>query len=99
MEKIKLEIEVSKEVHEVGEALKEMILVTKKALEDGFQLDKDLGPLLTVAVAKLPPAIDGLNKVSAEIKEDPQAVAMALAYHLAGVIVALKGQPEAAPQA
>lgn len=98
MEKVELKIEVSKEAYELGEALKELIVVTKKALEDGFQLEKDIAPILSVAVARLPAAIDGMNKIPAEAKEDPNAVVMAIMNSLSGIVSEFI-KPSAQPQA
>lgn len=70
MEKIKIESEVPKELHELMSVLVEMIVLTKEQLKDGFQLDKDLGPILAVAVAKLPLAVEGMEKISEEMKQD-----------------------------
>jgi len=70
MEKIKLELEVPKELHELVSVLVELILVSKEQSKDGFDLSKDLGPILAVAVSKLPIAVEGMEKIKDEIKAD-----------------------------
>jgi hypothetical protein len=70
MEKIVKQVELPKELQEVLEVLVELIKVTKEQLKDGFDLSKDLGPILAIAVAKLPLAVDGMDKIGEELKND-----------------------------
>jgi hypothetical protein len=70
MQKVTKQVETPKELQEVLDVLVELIKVTKEQLKDGFDLSKDLGPILSVAISKLPIAIDGIEKVADELKSD-----------------------------
>lgn len=73
MEKVKLEVEVAKEAYELGEGLSAMVLAVKDALKDGFQAGQDLPVVISAAVTKLVPAVEGLDKLDDEMKEDAKA--------------------------
>jgi hypothetical protein len=60
----------TKETNEIGLALKDIVVATSKALEDGFQPGQDLPTILLTAVTKLSVAIEGYEKVPAEFKEE-----------------------------
>lgn len=77
MSKIKVEVEVSKEAHELAQALADVAIKALSAVEDGFQAGQDLPVILVEAVSKLPSALDGVNQIGAELKEDADAFAMA----------------------
>lgn len=91
-------VTVSKEMVELMDAVVELVKVTKQALADGFQMGQDVGPILSVAIAKLPVAVDGVDKLGEEMKKDPQAFANAVALG-ASELLALFVKKEAAPQA
>lgn len=73
MEKIKKEIEVSKEASELFDALVKIVKVVKEVSKDGFQMTTDLPAIVVAAVAELPKAVEGLDKLPAEAKEDTGA--------------------------
>lgn len=95
MEKVKVELEVPKEIHEAGQVLGEIIIAAKEALKDGFQPGTDLPALLVAAVSKLPKAIDGIDKLPAEAVADPVGVAESLALNVSMVVKALLAKPQA----
>jgi len=53
MELKKLEVEVSKEAHELGEAIAKLVIATKEALKDGFQVGQDVPAVVMTAFASL----------------------------------------------
>lgn len=91
MEKVKLEVEVAKEAYELGEGLASMVLAVKDALKDGFQPGQDLPAVVTAAFTKLVPAVEGMDKLDDELKEDAKAFLDALYLSLGkGVAELLK---------
>jgi len=70
-ELIKLETEGTKEVHEVGLALKEILAQTKAALADGWQPGTDLPQILMGCFASLSKAIEGVGEAGEEFKAYP----------------------------
>lgn len=83
--KIKVEVEVSKEAYELGQGLAVFIKAAKQALNDGFQPGQDLPALMMSAMNDLLPAVQGLDQIEAEIKEDGQAFRQAVALGLSGI--------------
>lgn len=79
-------VEVEKEAYELGVGLVEVVKAVKLALADGFQAGADVPAIVVAAIAKLPPAIEGLDKLGAELAEDP--VAFVRSFALAGADVA-----------
>lgn len=78
MDKVKREVELPKEICELAEGLGSLVGAVRLALADGWQMEKDLPVLLMESVQKLGPALDGLDKVIGEAKEDPAGAAEAL---------------------
>ena len=72
-------MEVTKEAHELGEALAKLVAATKQALADGFQPSSDLPAVVMTAFAELPKAIEGLDKMDDEAKGHVKAFGLALA--------------------
>ena len=70
MEKVKKEVEVPKELDEVCQALVNIAKTCKEAMKDGFQVGSDLPVILMAAVAELPKAMAGMEKVSGEFELD-----------------------------
>ena len=99
MEKVELKVSVPKELHELVSVLVEMIILTKEQLKDGFQLDKDLGPILALAVSKLPLAVDGMEKIKDELKADLPGAISAVSIESAKLIEAFIKKEEPQPQA
>lgn len=69
MAKVKIELEVAKEAHELAQGLVEMVKAVKEAMKDGFQVGQDVPVIVSAAVQKLPAAIDGLDKLPEELKD------------------------------
>lgn len=70
MEKMKLEVEVPKEMHELMLGIAKIVKASKLALKDGFQPGQDLPAVLVAAVAELPAMVGGLDKLPEEAKSD-----------------------------
>lgn len=77
MELKKLEVEVSKEAHELGEAIAKLVMATKDAMKDGFQAGQDIPAVVMTAFAELPKAIEGLDKLDDEAKAGLKPFVMA----------------------
>lgn len=98
MQKVKVELEVSKEAHELAQGLVEMVKVVKEAMKDGFQVGQDLPAIITAAIAKLPPAIEGLDKLPEELK-DPGAFAKAMVVAASDLVEVFVKKEELPPAA
>ena len=61
-----VEVQVSKEAHELGEGLQKFVSSTRQALADGWQPGQDLPVVLASALEHLIPAIQGAEKIGAE---------------------------------
>ena len=73
MEKVKGEGEVSKEAHELVEALVHVLETAVVALKDGFQPGTDLTLIFGGSLASLMTGINGVEQLPAEMKEDSAA--------------------------
>lgn len=73
METIKVDIECSKELYELGKGLAVFVGAVKLALANGFQIGEDLPAIVTAAIANVIPAVDGVTKIGDEWKENKQA--------------------------
>lgn len=89
MELKKVEVEVTREAHELGEAIAKIVLATKQALADGFQPGMDLPAVVMVAFNELPKAIDGLDKLDDEAKGSIKAFSLALALPVMDAVESL----------
>lgn len=69
---MEVQVQVAKEMHELMDGLSEVILATKQALADGFQPGQDLPAIVLAAINKLPPALEGMDKVKDELKLNPK---------------------------
>lgn len=87
--------EVSKEAHELAEGLKETALAVRAALKDGWQTGQDVPVLVTAALAHLAPALQGVEQLKDEAKEDPAALAKAIALPVAELVSELLKKDEA----
>ena len=85
MAKVKVELEVAKEAHELVQGVVELVKAVKEAMKDGFQVGQDLPVIVAAAVQKLPPAIDGLDKLGDELK-DPGSFAKAMVVGAADLV-------------
>jgi hypothetical protein len=82
MEKVIKQVEVMKEADELVQALVSIVKAVKTALKDGFQPGADLPAIIVSAVASLPSALEGVQKLPEEAKADP--VAFTQAFVLGG---------------
>ena len=96
MAKVSVSVEVSKEAHELAVGVKEVALAVKQALADGFQVGQDIPAVIGVAIGSLSVAVAGVEKLGAEIAEDPAAFSKALALPMADLVSELAKK---APQA
>lgn len=71
MELVKIETEGTKEVHEIGLAVKGVIEAYKQATADGWQLGQDIPAILMASYQKLTTAIDGADKADDEFSAEP----------------------------
>ena len=86
---VKVEMEFPKEMHELMGVLVKIVKVGKDALKDGFQM-VDVISMISAAIVDLPSAIDGVDKLSAEFKENPSAFLMCGAkcgFDIAGLFI------------
>lgn len=95
MEKITVDCEVSKEAYELGKGVVDLVAAVKVALADGWDMSQDLPVILSAALSSLLPAVQGVDKLGDEFKEDPAAFSKAFALagaDLAGVFLKKKEQ-------
>ena len=60
----------TKELNELGNALKKVIVATKEATADGFQAGTDIPAVLMASYQDLTKAIEGIDKAGSEIKAE-----------------------------
>ncbi len=89
MSTISVPVVVSKEMYELGAGLAAFLGDVKAALADGWQLGADLPVFVSAAIGKLVPAIQGVEKIPAEILENKVAFANACAMTGTAVVGAL----------
>lgn len=70
--KQKIEVEVSKEAHELGQALVGVVKAAKESLADGFQVT-DLAVISAKSFAQVVEGVKGIDQLGAESKEDLDA--------------------------
>lgn len=73
MSVIQVQVSVSKEASELGDGLVKFVSDVKQALADGWQPGSDLPALLQATIADLVPAVQGVEKLGAEIVENEEA--------------------------
>jgi hypothetical protein len=71
-EKVIVQLEVSKETHELAVGLGKVVDAVKGALADGWQAGTDLPVVLTTVIADLIPAIQGVEKLKEEVVDVEQ---------------------------
>ena len=79
METLKVEVVVAKEAYELGVCLKEIALALKAK--------KNVLEILTTEFAALQKAVEGIDKIPAEMKADAAAFGMALLLPLEQAVV------------
>lgn len=83
-DKMKVEVEVSKETYELGKGVAAFVEAVKASQKDGWQTGADVPAVITAAIADLVPAMDGMSKVKDEVADK---VAFANACALVGAAV------------
>lgn len=73
MAKVKKEVEVSKEVSELGDAVLALVKAVKTSLADGWQPGADIPAILVACVGQLG-AVGAVSQVPASWAEDKAAV-------------------------
>ena len=86
MAKIKIETEVSKETYELGVGLGRVVAKMREALKDGWQTGSDLPVAVSAAITDLVPAVEGIDQIDDEIKEDPAAFSRAIVIPMSDVV-------------
>jgi len=66
-------VKKSKEASELADALREMVVVSVEAAQDGFDPASDLSTIFAAVLPKLLGAVEGLDQLDEEWKEDPAA--------------------------
>lgn len=94
MNTLKLEVEVSKEVNEIGEAIKTIVESYKLAVADGFQAGTDIPAVLMASYQKLIAAIEGMDQADDEFKADPIKAAMGALIPLSEAVAILSKKEE-----
>lgn len=91
MEKLSITLEVSKETHELGEAVAGLVASLKAKNVDGFQIT-DVATAVAENLAAIMTGISGVEKMGQERKEDPEAFANAAALMGAKILAAATKQ-------
>ena len=89
MPKVKLEVEASKELLEVGDALVSLIKSIKEHSKDGFNAS-DIPAVITENLQKVMNGVAGMEVIPEEYKQDPKAFAVTagiVAARVAGVFL------------
>lgn len=95
---MKVEIEVTKETYEFGQGIVEILKSVLVAKRDGWNVGQDLPAILMTAVSQLA-AVEGIDKISEEAKNDPAAFGKALMCALADGYAAIEAEKELDPEA
>jgi hypothetical protein len=70
MEYVEKKVSVPKEVSELADGVVKIVIAIKNAMADGWNLGQDLPIIVTTALAVLPTAIDGFDKLGEESKDE-----------------------------
>lgn len=73
MAKVKVEVEVSKEAHELGKAVTNVVKAVKEALKDGFDPMTDVPTIVIKSLSELKTGVEGVQHLGSEAKEDLEA--------------------------
>ena len=92
MSTVTKEVQLAEQVYEAVHGLATFGAVVKTQLADGWSMADDLPVLLTAALSKLVPAIEGLDQFDDEFSEDPVAVLQAVVEGFKPFLAALKPQ-------
>ncbi len=87
MEKISVQIEVTKEVYELASGLAKFVAVVKKEVSDngGWSMGDDLPAIVQETISGLLPALQGMDKIKDEIAGDKVAFTRGLVVGLADI--------------
>lgn len=99
MAKLEVKLEVSKEIYELGKGLGDFVTAIKGALDDGWQAEQDLPVLLTEAITKLAPAVQGIELIDDEWAEDKEAAIQAILVSLMPALFDVMAKKEDVPAA
>lgn len=72
MEVVQLQVEVAKETYELGKGVDGVVASVQKALADGWQPGTDLPVIVVESLQALAPAVQGVEKMPEEAKEDAE---------------------------
>lgn len=89
MEKVVVQVEMAKSIDDVLKAVEKIVVESKKALADGFQVGADVPALVASCAGDLLAAISASQHISADWAEDSAACEKALALHLVAMKAAL----------
>lgn len=78
VEKVKMEVMATKEAFEVGNCIKAICKNFKTASADGFQASQDIPAVLLGSITDLMKALEGVQKMGEEAKEDVGAFVKAI---------------------
>ena len=92
---LKVEIEVSKEAYELGQGLVKIMDAVMEAKKDGWQMGTDLPQIAMAAFGQMA-AIEGIDKIKAEMEENPAAFGKAMMVALADAYGIVKDSEVAA---
>jgi uncharacterized surface anchored protein len=84
-----VEVKVAKETYELSEGVVDFVIECFDALGDGFQMTEDVSKLISAAMTKLIPALEGFDKVDDEYKMDKQAFMSAFMLSMPKLIAKL----------
>jgi hypothetical protein len=84
--KVQATVEVSKEIYELSTGLAEFIGAVQGALADGWQIGSDLPVVVMATIHKLVPAMQGVEQIGAEFKEDKGAAVLGALVPLVNAI-------------
>ncbi len=80
METVKVELELPKEASELAAGIANFLAHAIAAVKDGFQAGDDLPVLLAAAMGDLIPALNGVDQLPTEFKEDKAGFVAAFGY-------------------
>lgn len=86
MANVQVQVDVSKEMNEMMDAIVGVVEAMKQALADGFQPGQDLPAIVLAAVNLLPPALQGMDLIGDELKQNPKEFANAAALGAAKLL-------------
>lgn len=83
METVSITVELPKEAYELGQGVVGIMLAVKDALADGWQPGIDVPVIIVKSLDSLVPALQGVDKLGDEAKENPARFGKALGMSVA----------------